>query len=254
MSPAAAPAARRSTIASTLGIARAFPPRSRARRSRSSASAAGRPLRPSGARRTWSAASNDARVGLLVQRAARRRAPRLERDPERARGVARAQRAQRLVDGGRVVREVVVDAHAAAARRAGPGGGARPRTRPGARARSVTLAPNPSAHAAIAATALRTLWCPGTRIEKRPHETPPAKRSNACAAAGQRRRGGRRATRASRRPCRRARARTTRPVARASLDTIARARASCASQTTRPPSGTARTNARNAASYEATSG
>ena len=53
-----------------------------------------------------------ARVRLLVQRAAGGRAPRLERDPQGPVRVPSAQRPQRLVDGGRVVREVVVDAHA----------------------------------------------------------------------------------------------------------------------------------------------
>ncbi len=78
-----------------------------------------------------------ARVGLLVERATRRGAARLERDPERAAG-CRAAAPKRLVDRGGMMREVVVDAHATAARRAGPAAGERLRTpRDGARRREV---------------------------------------------------------------------------------------------------------------------
>ncbi len=115
VSPGRAPLATAATMASTEGAASAGTPAAR--------SATHQPIEvePLGLGDVAAAERGEddarggaerARVGLLVQRAAGGRAARLEHGPERALGVARAEGPQRLVDGGRVVREVVVDADA----------------------------------------------------------------------------------------------------------------------------------------------
>ena len=114
-------------------------------------------MRPSGREDHPARGVEGAGVLGLVERAARRRAAGLEDGPERSGGVARAERGERLVHGGRVVREVVVDADAArlTEQLLPP---LHPFERRERRTASRARRPRtPRAHAAIVATAFRTL-------------------------------------------------------------------------------------------------
>ena len=197
-----------------------------------------------------------ARVRVLVQRAARGRAARLEHDPERAAGVPRSQRAQRLVHGGRVVREVVVDAHAAGlAEEVLPAPHALERRE--GRARLVD-ARRRSPRRTRRSPRGRCARCgrPGTRSAKRPHDD----------AAREEIERLRSAVRPAAARARRATSASTSPVssplervpgdsrARLARDDRARARVVRVAHERARPRGRARTNARNAASYDATSG
>ena len=181
VSPGVRPRRGASTMASMVGIARALSPSSRASRSRSRRSASGTFVRPERGEQDVVGGVEGARVGFLVERAARGRAARLEGDPERALRMARPQGAERLVDGRRVVREVVVDAHAARlAEQVLPPAHALERGEVRARVASGSRR-SPRRTRRAPPSALRTLCGPGTRSAKRPHDMPPTKTSNVCA-------------------------------------------------------------------------
>ena len=141
-----------------------------------------RSVRPSGAA-TDAVGREGARVGFLVQRAARRRAAWLEGHPERAVGVAGSQRAaprcsprsgwsarsrRRRARG--LTQEILPPAHAVERRGGAP--------------RGLEGTPRPSTQAAKATSALRTLVTAGHArglLGDHCGDMPPTKRSNGCA-------------------------------------------------------------------------